>query len=86
MAEEKEEEEMIGEKYIFAEERKKEESIWEIIIFFCGGDENGGGKGEKYQEKENISCGGEEILRLQRGKICGEGKYFFVEEKKNGEG
>ena len=79
-AEEKEEEENNWRDiYIFAEERKKEESIWDRrIIFFCGGDENGGGKGKKNLEKENISCGGEEKWRFQRGKICGERNYFLA--------
>ena len=34
------------------------------------------------QEKENIFCGGEEKRRRVGRNIFGEGKYFFVEEKK----
>ena len=42
---------------------------------------------EKYIWRRKILvCGGEEKRRWKRREIFGEGKYFIVEENKNGEG
>ena len=46
----------------------------------------GKGKGGQIFGECNIFFGGEQKLRRTRRKIFGEGKYFFVDKKKNGEG
>ena len=40
----------------------------------------------KYVEKENIFLQRRRKMETEKGKICGKGKYFFVEEKRNREG